>query len=121
MLAERYPVYHELRNVFDLAVISMLIKSQNLDQRIDWNPEFYTKSHGYQIKRAPAPTTVESVISHRVTKDRVVIAAISGGVAVDPRPVVTPDNLKSDDYGILNAEYLGNRNATLPGSTWWWD
>ena len=121
MLAERYPVYHELRNIFDLAVISMLIKSQNLDQRIRWNPEFYTKSYGYQIKRAPAPTTIESVISHRVTKDRVVIAAISGGVVIDPRPVVTSENLKSDDYGILNAEYLGNRNSTLPGRTWWWD
>ena len=84
MLAERYPVYQELRNVFDLAVISMLIKSQELDRKVDWNPEFYTQSYGYQSVRAREVTSVKSVVSYRITKERVVLAAVSGGVVVDP-------------------------------------
>ena len=121
MIAERYPVYQELRNIFDLAVVSMLIKSQELDRKVGWNPEFYTQSYGFQPTRSTAVTTVESVVSHRVTGKRIVLAAISGGVAVDPRPVVELSNLKQDDYGILNAEYQGNRDVALPGNTWWWD
>ena len=121
MLAERYPVYQELRNVFDLAVISMLIKSQELDRKVDWNPEFYTQSYGYQPVRAKAVNSVKSVVSYRITTDRVVLAAVSGGVVVDPLPVVNQMNLKRDDYGILNAEYQGNRGIALPGNTWWWD
>ncbi|MAT10935.1 MAG: hypothetical protein CMM02_07990 [Rhodopirellula sp.] len=121
MLAERYPVYQELRNVFDLAVISMLIKSHELDRKVDWNPEFYTQSYGYQPVRAQAVNSVKSVVSYRITTDRVVLAAVSGGVIVDPLPVVNQKNLKQDDYGILNAEYQGNRGIDLPGNTWWWD
>jgi len=121
MLAERYPVYQELRNVFDLAVISMLIKSQELDRKVDWNPEFYTQSYGYQPVLAKAVNSVKSVVSYRITTDRVVLAAVSGGVVVDPLPVVNQMNLKRDDYGILNAEYQGNRGIALPGNTWWWD
>ena len=121
MLAERYPVYQELRNVFDLAVISMLIKSQELDRKVDWNPEFYTQSYGYQPVRAREVTSVKSVVSYRITKERVVLAAVSGGVVVDPLLVVKQTNLKRDDYGILNAEYQGNRGIDLPGNTWWWD
>ncbi len=121
LLSERYPVYQELRNVFDLAVISMLIKSQGLDRKVGWDPEFYTHSYGYQLQRAQAATSVSSVASHRVTSKGVILAAVSGGVAVDPRPVVTASNLKSDDYGILNAEYQGNSKVELSGNTWWWD
>ena len=54
---------------------------------------------------APAPTNIESVISHRVTKDRVVIAAISEVIDLVSSHV---RESKEDDYGILNAEYLGN-------------
>lgn len=121
MLAERYPVYQELRNVFDLAVVSMLIKTQELDRKVDWDPGFFTESYGYQPKRAKAADSVESIVGHRVTKDRVVLAAVSGGVVVDPSPIVKQTNLKRDDYGILNAEYQGNRGVELPGNTWWWD
>ncbi len=120
LLAERYPVYHELRNIFDLAVVSMLIKSQELDRQVGWNPEFYSESYGYQTQRATAPASVESVVSHRV-KNRIVSAVISGGVSVDPRLVVNQSNIKQDDYGVLNAEYQGNRSVVLPGNTWWWD
>lgn len=121
MIAKRYPVYQELRNIFDLAVVSMLIKSQELDRKVGWNPEFYSQSYGFQPTRATAVTTVESVVSHRITEKRVVLAAVSGGVVVDPRPVVEVNNLKQDDYGILNAEYQGNRDIALRGNTWWWD
>ncbi|MBA63833.1 MAG: hypothetical protein CMJ76_15880 [Planctomycetaceae bacterium] len=120
-IAERYPVYLELRNVFDLAVVSMLINAQQLDRKVGWDANFYTQPYGYQPARAKAANSVEPLISHRITKNRVVLAAISGGVLVDPRSLVTLKNIRVDDYGILNAEYQGNREVKLPGNTWWWD
>jgi len=121
LLSAQYPIYSELRNVFDMALITMLIRSENIHQRIDWDPRFLLELDGYQVARAVAPTEVESVISHRITGGKTILAGVSGGVMLDPQKHVTPDAIKQDSYGILEAEYKGNAKIDLPKSVWWWD
>lgn len=120
-LSQQYPVYGELRNVFDLALITMLIKSEDLHTRVQWDLEYFLNEKGYRVAQAVSPTAVESVISHRLVGGTTVLAGVSGGVLLDPRVVVADDNILHDSYGILEAEHKGNANLSLPKSVWWWD
>lgn len=120
-LSQQYPVYGELRNVFDLALITMLIKSEDLHTRVQWNLDYFLDENGYRVAQAVPPTAVESVISHRLVGGKTVLAGVSGGVLLDPRVVVAEDNIVHDSYGILEAEHKGNANLSLPKSVWWWD
>ena len=120
-LAQQYPVYGELRNVFDLALITMLIKSEDLHTRVQWDLDYFLDENGYRVVQAVSPTAVESVISHRLVGGKTVLAGVSGGVLLDPRVVVAEDNIIHDSYGILEAEHKGNANLSLPKAVWWWD
>ncbi|MBT5123078.1 MAG: DUF1598 domain-containing protein, partial [Planctomycetaceae bacterium] len=104
-LSRQYPVYGELRNVFDLALIAMLIKSEDLHTRVQWNLDYFLNENGYRVVQAVSPTEVESVISHRLVGGKTVLAGVSGGVLLDPRVVVAEDNIVHDSYGILEAEH----------------
>ena len=120
-LSQQYPVYGELRNVFDLALITMLIKSEDLHTRVQWDLDYFLDENGYRVVQAVSPTVVESVISHRLVGGKTVLAGVSGGVLLDPRVVVAEDNIIHDSYGILEAEHKGNANLSLPKAVWWWD
>ncbi len=60
-IAQKYPIYADLRNVFDLAVVSAVLKNEGVCERIGWHrlgfsdPRFVGTEHGF------APTSVESV------------------------------------------------------------
>ncbi|MEZ6096616.1 MAG: hypothetical protein R3C03_20705 [Pirellulaceae bacterium] len=42
-LAGEYPIFNELRNVFDLAIVSSLIKRERLDEQIQWDLDYCWK------------------------------------------------------------------------------
>ena len=56
-LAKKYPVYGELRNMFDLAMAVALIQSEGLAERVGWKPTLFArraKSCGCRRGRAAA-------------------------------------------------------------------
>ena len=83
-LAEKYPVYGELRNIFDLAMAVALIQ-----QRRDWRSEWIggrvvVGRREVRLPQVPVPRQVETVINHRVINRRHIVAGVSGGVMVAP-------------------------------------
>lgn len=120
-LASKYPVYGELRNIFDLALVAALIKSENLADQAGWHAMHFGDPDGYQVELAAAPEVVESVINHRVINRVHVIAGVSGGVSVDARPLVKPSAIKLDTYGKVGASQTLSKPKDLPSDAWWWD
>ncbi len=120
-LAEKYPVYADLQNVFDLALVSALIRSQQLADRVDWHMTCFRDTDQYQVALGPAPQSVESVINHRVVNQKYVVVGVSGGVRVDPSALVKAESLKTDRYGALKAERTNDAAEALPADAWWWD
>lgn len=119
-LAAKYPIYAELRNVFDLALVAQLIRSEDLAARADWQMLHFLDAEGCPVELATAPTQVETVVNHRLVNGRQIIAGVSGGVRADMRKVVTPESISTDDYGQLDAE-RGEEVPSLPRNAWWWD
>lgn len=120
-LAVKYPIYAELQNVFDLALVSALIVSEDLPGQVDWHLPHLGDPQRYQVELGPAPADVETVINHRVIREVHIVAGVSGGVSVDPSKYVQRPAIHVDEYGVLEAEHVGSVPKDLPRDAWWWD
>lgn len=120
-LAAKYPIYAELRNIFDLALVAAVCKSHDLPGQVGWHLTHFGPEGEYQPALDFAPTKVDSVINHRMMDSKSFVAGVSGGVRVDPRELAKKDAVKTDDYGLLKGERLGGKPKELPRHSWWWD
>jgi hypothetical protein len=121
VLAEKYPIYAELQNVFDLALVSALIQSEKLHERVNWHMTCFNDADQYRVVLGPAPRSVETVINHRVINGRQIIAGVSGGVHVSPWSLTKATAIRVDDYGALDAQRRNSAAEELPLEAWWWD
>jgi len=120
-LAAKYPVYAELRNICDLALVAALIRSHGLADQVGWHLTCFGPEGDYPLRFGAAPKEVETVINHRVINRVHVIAGVSGGVRVDPGPLVSEGALQSDPDGRLQRQRAEQQAQSLPGDVWWWD
>jgi len=120
-MARKYPVYADLQNIFDMAAVAALIKSQDLQSQAHWQFSHLLHAENCPIALGPAPAEVESIVNHRVIGGTQVVAGVSGGVAVNARKTVESAKLKVDTYDVLKAERNGNVPRNLHENAWWWD
>jgi hypothetical protein len=117
-LADKYPVYGELRNVFDLALVAALIEHDHLAERVDWKPTLLADGERLRLPTGPVPRQVDSVINHRIMNRRQIVAGVSGGVSVTTGDVV--DRRTVDRDGAL-AKQRRDAPLGMDAATWWWD
>jgi len=120
-LADKYPVYAELRNIFDMALVAGLIRSQDLAGQVGWHMTHFGVDGAYEPRLDAAPKEVDSIINYRVVRDKHIVAGISGGVSVSTKGLVSAKSLKTDDYGALSAERANSAPKKVTARGWWWD
>jgi hypothetical protein len=118
-LAKKYPVYGELRNIFDLAMAVALIQTEGLADRVHWKSTLLANGQKLHLPHRNAPREVETVINHRVINDRFVIAGVSGGVMVAPADVLR--EVRSTDSSGKTVERGAAAPKDLATGSWWWD
>ena len=116
-LAKKYPVYGELRNLFDLAIVAAMLDSQDLYATAGWQPLLFLDADHLPLPKYFAPREVDTILNHRLVDKTKVLAAVSGGVWVDSQGVLAQHVEPSEklDY---------HRNQAPPELTagqWWWD
>lgn len=120
-LAAKYPIYAELRNIFDLALVAAVCKSHDLPTQVNWHLTHFGPDGEYQPALDFAPTKVDSVINHRMMDNKSFVAGVSGGVRCDPRELAQKSAVKTDEYGLLKGERGASKPKDLPRHSWWWD
>ena len=116
-LAERSPVYAELRNLVDLAVAAAFIQDQGYYGKAGWDLGLLANEQGLAIETYNAPRQVEATVA-AIMKGHRLMTPIGGGVHIEPRSALRSENLLDDEKGKLDQA----RNAvTLPAGRWWWD
>ncbi len=129
-LAERYPIYAELRNIFDLALVGAILKSENLPSKIHRQLPMFGSDERfidqrYSVALGQAPQTVDTVIAHRTINRIHILVGVSGGVACDALPLVGRDRLSVDKSDRLSSDrakaVIRSREATDDRQAWWWD
>ncbi|PQO40309.1 hypothetical protein C5Y96_01685 [Blastopirellula marina] len=121
-LAVKYPIYAELKNVFDLAMITSLIEKERLADQVGWNLTHFGPDGGYQVATGSAPKVVDSIMNMRIIDKKHIIAGVSGGVNFDPSEMLTDEKMSVDEYGLMTADHKsGNVPQTIKHHGWWWD
>ena len=101
-LADRSPVYAELRNLIDLAVAAAYIQQQGYYDKAGWKMEFFGSEKAFPVETYDIPKTVESavnVISRRAT---LMSFPVGGGVTIHAAEALESENLLPDKKGTVS-------------------
>jgi hypothetical protein len=120
-LADKYPLYADLRNIFDLALVAELLRAEDLAEHAGWHPTCFEDAASLPTASENVPQWVDTVINHRVVGRVNVVAAVSGGVHVDARSVVKREKIQTDNRGRLNSERERSVPIDVSQRGWWWD
>jgi hypothetical protein len=120
-LCQKYPIYAELRNLFDLALIGALAGAEGLADKAAWHLTCFGDPAAYRVELAPAPRQVETVINHRVINKVHVLAGVSGGVACHPAPLAARSALEIETSPAVAHRRSAAAPKDLPLEAWWWD
>lgn len=119
-ICEKYPLYSELKNVFDLSMTLALIDKQHLLERANWRPSLLLDGQKLKLPEVLVAAEVAPIINHRVIGDKQIVVGVSGGVWVDARK-----HLK-----IHRTDPNGGPSFKMPAAlemrsgddvAWWWD
>jgi hypothetical protein len=118
-LAAKYPIYGELRNIFDLAMAVAVIQTEGLTEHVGWKPTLLANDEKLRLPHGNTPREVETVVNHRVINQRLVIAGVSGGVMVAPGDVLR--DVRANDSSGKVVERGKALPKDLARGAWWWD
>jgi hypothetical protein len=119
-LCAKYPIYAELRNLAEMALVAALIREHGLAEQVGWPMLALGDPRVLPVPLAEPPKEVDTVINHRVANRIHVIAGVSGGVRIDPSDLVTRSALTPAPDSRLDTQH----NRATPPTTeihWWWD
>jgi len=117
-IAARSPVYAQLRNLVDLAVVAAYLQEHDAYGKAGWGAETLLDEKIYAIETLPAPREVETAIN-AVWRGPRLLTPIGGGVVMQPRIALDSPNLLMDEKGAVTA--ARDAAKTLPADRWWWD
>lgn len=109
-LSVAMPVFGELRNCMDLAVVAALVAHYDLTGYVGASLPLLTEGKSVRGPKYHVPTTVDSHVS--VTRARRQwIVGVSGGVDLDSWSV-----LNEPEHGVVPVSV-----SNIPDGRWWWD
>ncbi len=118
-LAERSPVYAELRNLIDLTIAAAYIQEQNYCDKAGWKMEFFGSEQAFPIETYNIPKTVESAVN-AVWKGNTLMTPVGGGVQIQPAQALDSSNLLADEKGKVG-KLRETIKPNLVKGQWWWD
>ncbi len=117
-LATQVPVFADLQNVFDLALVAALIQHERVDDRLDWDRGVFATNGLYHPASHMVPLECESVVNHRVYGGKDVVVQVAGGVRADLLSVVREQMTESPRVSNVANDA---QPPQLPEGRWWWD
>jgi len=118
-LAERSPVYAELRNLIDLTIAAAYIQEQGYYDKAGWKMPFFGSEQEFPVEIYSIPKTVESAVN-AIWRGHTLMTPIGGGVTIQPTEALKDDNLLADKKGKVSKVREGVKLKLAKGQ-WWWD
>ncbi|MCH2123337.1 MAG: DUF1598 domain-containing protein [Pirellulaceae bacterium] len=121
-LSQKYPVYSDLRNIFDLALATGIMRSHDLPTQVDWQMSHFRDPNKYHVTCGVPPREVDSVISHMFLNDQEMVVGVSGGVLIDTGQFLTEALFRESNAEVNLFSERDQAVADEPEhSRWWWD
>lgn len=119
-LAERAPVYAQLRNCIDLAIAAAFIQQQDYYSLVGWKPSLFHDESAYPVETLNPPQQVESAVNS-MWKGNTLLTPIGGGVQMRPTEAIEPTNLLEDEEEKVQEARAAINLSKLGPEQWWWD
>ena len=119
-IAERVPVYGQLRNGIDLLVAAAFIQKNDLYNRAGWDFSILGDESVYPVESYNAPQFVASAVNS-VWKGRRLATPVGGGVQIRAGRALASDTVLSDEQGALEKARKQVTLSELAPDQWWWD
>ncbi|MDO4573955.1 MAG: DUF1598 domain-containing protein [Planctomycetia bacterium] len=115
-IAASIPVYAELRNLIDMAVVAAWLQQTDVYGKLDWKMVYFGDERRFPIETERAPSRVASAVN-AIWKGHTLMTPIGGGVEIHAARALRQENLVSAaDEKLAEAK----KSATLPKKVWWW-
>lgn len=118
-IAERSPVFAQLRNLIDLCIAAAYIQREDFYGRAEWKMEFLGDESKFAVRTYPAPKHAPTAVNALV-KRSTVMTPFGGGIEIEPEKALEPENLLSDPKGEVVKVREAIRSE-LDSDRWWWD
>jgi hypothetical protein len=118
-LADRSPVYAELRNLIDLSVLAAYIQQQNFYGKAGWQMPFFGGEKSMPVETYEAPKLVSPTVNALMKGNRL-MTPIAGGVHIEAQMAIKPENLLPDEKAKVSKLHQQTKPELAPGQ-WWWD
>lgn len=115
-LADRSPVYAQLRNCIDLAVVAAFLQDRDYYTKAEWSPELLADESRLPVENYNAPEQVDTAVTSR-WKGNTLMTPIGGGVQIRPTKSLDASALATADGQIADIQ----QQAAPAGDAWWWD
>lgn len=118
-LAERSPVYAELRNLVDLAVAAAYMQQEDYYGKAGWEMGLFGDEKAFAVQTYHAPVKVGTAVN-AIWRGRSLMTPVGGGVTIHAEMALAPENLLEDEDGKL-AKSRQETKLDLAEGQWWWD
>jgi hypothetical protein len=119
-LAQRAPVYAQLRNCIDLAVAAAFIQHQDYYGLVNWKAEIFNNESAYAVEKLNPPQQVETAVNS-MWRGNTLMTPIGGGVQMRPTEAIDPTNLLDDKDAKVQEARTAVDLSKLAPDQWWWD
>ncbi|OHB81068.1 MAG: hypothetical protein A2W31_02830, partial [Planctomycetes bacterium RBG_16_64_10] len=120
LLAEKIPVFAQLRNMIDMVVAAAFLQQQDYYGQAGWNMGRFSSETGYAVETLPVPQQVDTAVNS-LWKGNRLLTPVGGGVQIRPQLAIDPDHrLPDEEHRVATAREEIDIRA-LPKDQWWWD
>ncbi|MDY0165257.1 MAG: DUF1598 domain-containing protein [Thermoguttaceae bacterium] len=116
-LAERSPVYADLRNLVDLAITAAFIQQEGFYEKAAWSMPLLGDESKFAVERYTAPRQVETAVN-AIWRGNRLMTPVGGGVSIEAARAVR--EARPDEKGEV-AKLRGQTTIDLAEGQWWWD
>ncbi|WP_145058831.1 DUF1598 domain-containing protein [Adhaeretor mobilis] len=119
-LAQRAPVYGQLRNCIDLLVAAAFIQQNDLYEAAGWDLGSLGEEATYPVQNYNTPKQVATAVNS-MWKQRRLMTPVGGGVEIRADQALSPENRLADEGGNVASMRDSIDLSDLPADQWWWD
>ena len=118
-LADRSPIFAQLRNLIDLSVAAAFIQKEDYYGQSGWKLGMLGDEKQFSVETYNAPKLVDTAVAAK-WKGNKLMTPVAGGVMIEATRALDEENLLSDKKNAVG-ELQKNIKIKLADGQWWWD
>ena len=120
-LAAKSPIFGELQNLTDWAVLVALLQKERLAEKVEWKMTTLLDERKLTVPTYNAPKTVPSSVNYK-RAGASIVGLVGGGVVISPNRTLNRSlTAAPSDQRLDSARQLANSANRSEAHRWWWD